>query len=206
MNDTDAANDTAPSTEAAPTEAAETEASPAPEQKLAAALAEAAQLKDQLLRALAEAENTRRRTQRDRDEASKFAVTAFARDLLAVADNLRRALDAIPAAALEDDPALRNLAAGVEMTERQLVSVFESHNVRRFEAVGERFDGNLHQAMMQVPGEGQAAGTIVQVMQPGYLLHDRLLRPALVAVASGEGSGAKPGDEKLPGGHIDTVA
>ncbi len=127
---------------------------------LAASQAEALALKDQLLRALAEAENVRRRAQRDREEAGKYAIAAFARELVGVADNLRRAIAAIPADALVNDEALKNLAAGVELTERQLLSAFERFQLR-----------------------GQPPGTVLQVLQPGYVLHDRLIRPAMVGVA-----------------------
>ncbi|MFO1060987.1 MAG: nucleotide exchange factor GrpE [Dongiaceae bacterium] len=150
---------------------------------LAQARAEAAQLKDQLLRALAETENVRRRAQRDREDAGKYAISDFARELLGVADNLRRAIEAIPAEALAADEALKNLAAGVELTERQLVAAFEKAKLRRIDPMGERFDSNLHQAMFEVPGTGQPAGTVVQVLQPGWVLHERLLRPAMVGIA-----------------------
>jgi molecular chaperone GrpE len=168
---------------------------------LARALADAntkiAELKDQNLRALAETENVRRRVQRDRDEALKFAPTGLAKDLLPVADNLRRALDAIPKDALEKDEALRNFATGVEMTERLLLAALERHQIKRIEALGQKFDSNLHQAMFEVPGSGQPAGTVVQVLEAGYTIHDRLLRPALVGIARGEaaasgGNGAPP--------------
>ena len=155
-----------------------------------------ASLKDQLLRALAETENVRRRTQRDREEQVRYAAAGFARELLNVADNLRRALDAVPAAALESDEALKTLADGVSLTERELLQVFERNGVRKIEpAPGERFDPNLHQAMFEVPNTGQPAGTVVQVMQVGWIMHDRLLRPALVGIAKGspaEGNGAAP--------------
>ena len=164
-----------------------------PAAKLAA---ENAQLKDQLLRALAETENVRRRSQRDREEGVRYAAAALARDLLNVADNLRRALDAVPQAALETDEALKTLADGVALTERELLAAFERHGIRRLEpGAGERFDPNFHQAMFEVPNTGQPAGTVVQVMQPGYLMHERLLRPALVGVAKGsptETNGAAP--------------
>jgi molecular chaperone GrpE len=157
---------------------------------------EVASLKDQLLRALAETENVRRRTQRDREEQVRYAASGFARELLNVADNLRRALDAVPAAALETDEALKTLADGVSLTERELLQVFERNGVRKIEpGPGERFDPNLHQAMFEVPNTGQPAGTVVQVMQPGWVMHDRLLRPALVGVAKGspaEANGAAP--------------
>ena len=167
------------------------------ERALADANAKIAELKDQTLRALAESENVRRRVQRDRDEALKFATTGLAKDLLPVADNLRRALDAIPKDALEKDEALRNFATGVEMTERLLLTAFERHQIKRIEALGQKFDSNLHQAMFEVPGTGQPAGTVVQVLEAGYTISDRLLRPALVGVAKAEaaasvGNGAAP--------------
>jgi molecular chaperone GrpE len=153
---------------------------------LAASQAEAAALKDQLLRALAETENVRRRAQRDREEAGKYAITAFARELVGVADNLRRAIAAIPPEALANDEALKNLAAGVELTERQLLTAFERFQLRKIEPLGEKFDSNLHQAMFELPAQGQPTGTVLQVLQPGYVLHDRLIRPAMVAVAKAE--------------------
>lgn len=189
-----------------------------PEDVLEAAQAEIARLKDQLLRALAETENVRRRAQREREDAAKFGVTAFARDLLPVADNLRRALDSIPREALQENELLRALAEGVEMTERELLAAFERHHIRKIEPLGERFDSNLHQAMFEVPGSGQPAGTVVQLLQPGYLLHDRLIRPAMVGVAKGEPAGngqaeAQPGGDAEdgggpppPGGRVDTTA
>ncbi len=166
------------------------------ERALTEANGKIAELKDQVLRALAETENVRRRVQRDRDDAVKYAASGFAKELLPVADNLRRALDAIPKDALETDEALRTLATGVEMTERLLLAAFERHQIKRIEALGQKFDSNLHQAMFEVPGSGQPAGTVVQVMEAGYTIHDRLLRPALVGVAKAElaagGNGAAP--------------
>jgi molecular chaperone GrpE len=157
---------------------------------------EVASLKDQLLRALAETENVRRRTQRDREEQVRYAASGFARELLNVADNLRRALDAVPAAALETDEALKTLADGVSLTERELLQVFERQGIRKIEpAPGERFDPHLHQAMFEVPNTGQPTGSVVQVMQAGWIMHDRLLRPALVGIAKGspgEANGAAP--------------
>jgi molecular chaperone GrpE len=145
-----------------------------------------AELKDQNLRALAETENVRRRVQRDRDESLKFATTGLAKDLLPVADNLRRAIDAIPKDALEKDEALRSFATGVEMTERLLLAALERHQIKRIEALGQKFDSNLHQAMFEVPGTSQPAGTVVQVLEAGYTISDRLLRPALVGIAKAE--------------------
>ncbi|HEV8390634.1 MAG TPA: nucleotide exchange factor GrpE [Dongiaceae bacterium] len=173
-----------------------------PDQELAAARQEAAQLKDQLLRALAEAENVRRRAQREREDAAKYAIANFARDVLQVSDNLHRALEAIPAAALAADEALRNLHEGVTATERQLDAALERQQVKRIWPMGEKFDANLHQAMFEVPTFDQLPGTVVQVMQAGYLIHDRLLRPALVGVAKQPAGEAPP-----PGsGKVDTIA
>ena len=172
---------------------------PSVEEQLAAARQESAQLKDQLLRALAEAENVRRRAQRDREDAGKYAIANFARDVLQVSDNLHRALEAIPQSALASDEALRNLHEGVTATERQLDAALERQQVKRIWPMGEKFDANLHQAMFEVPSAEHQPGTVVQVMQAGYLIHDRLLRPALVAVA-------KQAGETPPQGRVDTTA
>jgi molecular chaperone GrpE len=173
-----------------------------PDQELAAVRQEAAQLKDQLLRALAEAENVRRRAQREREDATKYAIANFAREVLQVSDNLHRALEAIPAAALAADEALKNLHDGVSATERQLDATLERQQVKRVWPMGEKFDANLHQAMFEVPTAEQAPGTVVQVMQAGYLIHDRLLRPALVGVAKQPAGDAPPAGT----GKVDTIA
>src|SRR5262245_63750193 len=189
------ANDSAPPSSASEQPSAET-APPSREENLMAALmaaqAQATEYKDQLLRALAEAENSRRRMQRDRDEALKHAPAVLAKDILTVADNLRRAIEHIPQDALAYDEALASLATGVEMTERLLLSAFEKHNIRQLNPLGERFDSNFHQAMFEMPGTGQPPGTVVQVMEAGYLIHDRLLRPALVGVAEAGAPGVAP--------------
>lgn len=175
-----------------------------PAQQLEAARAEAAQLKDQLLRAMAETENVRRRAAREREDATKYGVSNFAREMVGVADNLRRALEAIPAEALANDEALKTLFEGVAATERQLEAAFEKQAIKRLSPMGEKFDSNLHQAMFEVPGTGQPNGTVVQVLQAGYVIHDRLLRPAMVGVAKG---GATQGPASpAPGGSVDTVA
>jgi molecular chaperone GrpE len=158
----------------------------------AARAAELAELKDQLLRALAEVENVRRRGQRERDDASKYAITNFAREIVTVVDNLRRAIEAVPAEARATDENLKNLLTGVELTERTLLAALERFGVKRIDPLGEKFDHNLHQAMMQVDDPTRPAGTVVQVMQSGYVLHDRLLRPAMVAVSKGGPSAAAP--------------
>jgi molecular chaperone GrpE len=159
-------------------EASETEDAREPELK-----AELDDTRDRLLRALAELENLRRRKERELEDARKYAVTGFARELLDVADNLSRALDSIPPEARESD-VLKNLIEGVAMTERALLASFERHRISKVvPEVGARFDHNLHQAMFEVATDQQPAGTVAQVMQPGYVIADRLLRPAMVAVA-----------------------
>jgi len=162
-----------------------------PEARVAVLDAELAENKDRLLRALAEAENTRRRAQREREDATRYAVTGFAKDLLSVADNLRRALDSLADAEVRDERT-RSLLAGVAATERELLSVFERHGIRRIDPIGERFDHNFHQAIFEAERDDQPPGTIVEVLQPGYLLHDRLLRPAMVGVAKPPAKPAEP--------------
>ncbi|TWA69172.1 molecular chaperone GrpE [Azospirillum brasilense] len=161
--------------------------------------AEVASLKDQLLRQMAEVENTRRRAQRDREDASKFAVSSFAKELVTVADNLRRALEAVPAEGRENDDVLKSLSVGVEATERQLISAFERAGIKKIDPTGELFDPNFHQVMFEIDNTGKPAGTVVQVLQPGYTIHGRLLREAMVGVA-------KAGPHDLGGQHVDTKA
>ena len=162
-----------------------------PEARVAVLEAELAEHKDRLLRALAEAENTRRRAQRERDDATRYAISGFAKELLSAADNLRRALDSLPEAEVGDERT-RSLLAGVAATERELLSVFERHGIRRIDPMGERFDHNLHQAIFEVEHGDRPPGTIIEVLQPGYVLHDRLLRPAMVGVAKPSAKPAAP--------------
>jgi molecular chaperone GrpE len=152
--------------------------------RLAAVEAELADAKDRLLRALAETENVRRRLQRERDDAGKYAVGGFAKDLLSAVDNLRRALEAMPEAEIKDTRT-QGLREGVAATERELLGAFERHGLKRVDPKGERFDHNFHQAIFEAERPDLPAGTIVEVLQPGYLLRDRLLRPAMVGVAKG---------------------
>ncbi len=147
--------------------------------------AEAADLRDKLLRALAETENVRRRAAREREDAFKYAVANFARELLAVADNLRRAVDSVAADLRAGSEAVENLVVGVEMTEKAMLDAFERSGIRPIEALGQRFDHNLHEALFELEDKEQPAGTVVQVIETGYLLHDRLLRPAKVGIAKG---------------------
>jgi molecular chaperone GrpE len=147
--------------------------------------AEIAVLKDQALRALAETENTRRRAERELQDMSKYAVTGFARDLVSVLENLQRALDSIPAQMKEAQPAVANLAVGVEMTLKELLAAFNKQSIQRIDPMGQKFDHNFHQAVAQIDTPDAPAGTVVQVLQAGYVIHDRLLRPAMVGVAAG---------------------
>ena len=146
--------------------------------------AENAQLKDQLLRALAEAENTRRRAQKEREDTSKYAIANFAKEMLGVADNFRRALESLPKDSAVDD-SLKNLLAGIEATERQLSASLDRFGIKKIDPKGEAFDPNFHRVMMEVEDPAMKPGTIVQVLQAGYMIHDRLLREALVTVAKG---------------------
>lgn len=154
------------------------------------------EMRDRLMRALADAENTRRRAERDKEDAYKYANTRFARDLLSVADNFRRALESVDSEAKEaGGEALQNLLDGIAITERELLNAFEKHGVKQVApAQGDKFDPNVHQAIAEVPGTGQANGTVYQVTQVGYLIDDRLLRPAMVIVARGGMAPAKQED------------
>ena len=188
------------------------------EAELSALKAENAALKEQILRYAAEAENTRRRAEREANDARAYAIQKFARDLLGVADNLSRALAHEPADG--GDPAIKNFVLGVEMTEKELVGAFERNGLKRIApAKGDKFDPHQHQAMAEVPGTDVPAGGVVEVMQPGYELLGRLVRPAMVMVAAKEAGaqadapkpngGTNPyagGDEADPGGSVDRRA
>ncbi|MET7244091.1 nucleotide exchange factor GrpE [Methylobacterium sp. EM32] len=153
---------------------------------LAALEAEKLDLKDKLLRTLADMENLRRRTEREVTDARTYAVTNFARDMLNAADNVRRALESVPAdARASAEGPLKALVDGIELTERDLLKTLERHGVKRVDPQGQRFDPNLHQAMFEVPNPDVTSGTVVQVVQSGYVIGDRVLRPALVGVAKG---------------------
>lgn len=167
---------------------AETEAEAASDIEILAA--EAADLKDQLLRALAEGENTRKRAAREREDSARYGISNFARDVVAVADNLRRAIDSLPADNTGED-VVKTLTEGVAATLRQLDAAFENHGIERIDPAGQPFDHNLHQAMFEDPDSDQPPGTVVQVIQHGYKIHDRLLRPAMVGVAKKPREGAR---------------
>jgi molecular chaperone GrpE len=158
---------------------------------------EVAELKDRLLRALADVENIRRRSEREKLDASQYAIARFARDVLAVADNFQRAIEACPPDARESaSPQVKAVIDGVEATERQLLATLESHGVKRIDTADAKFDPNLHQAIAEVPAEGKAKGTVVTTVQTGYMIGERLLRPAMVTVAKGEAPPAPRVDTK----------
>lgn len=177
---------------AAPPEASATDQTAAAQQQGDAA-ALAADFKDRLLRTLAEMENLRKRTAREVTDARVYGVAAFARDLLGVADNMRRALETVtPAMRESGEPGVKAFIEGMELTERELEKALEKNGVRRFDPRGEKFDPNFHQAMFEIPNPSVPAGSIVEVVQPGYKLGERVLRPALVGVSKG-------GQKQAPG-------
>ena len=184
--------------------------------ELVVAFGEIADLKDKLLRAMAETENMRRRSDRERADTRKYAVADFARDMLAVSDNLQRALSAISDDARDGNPELSQLLEGVELTRKELKGHFTKHGIKEINPLGEKLDPNFHQAVVQLDDPEAAQGTVVQVMQPGYVIHDRLLRAAMVGVAKGvpaakteaaEAPAEAPEEENGASGHnVDTQA
>jgi molecular chaperone GrpE len=157
---------------------------------------EAAEARDKMLRTLAEMENLRRRTAKEVADARVYGITGFARDILEIADNLQRALDAIPADVKETaDPGIKAFIEGVELTERSLLNTLEKNGVKKFDPSGEKFDPNFQQAMYEVPDPSVPSGTVVQVVQAGFMIGDRVLRPALVGVSKG---GAKAAPAAAP--------
>ena len=165
------------------------------EGSMEALVKEAADMRDKMLRTLAEMENLRKRTAREVADARAYGITGFARDVLDIADNLQRALDAVPSETRESaDPVLKALIEGVELTERSLLNALEKNGVKKFDPSGGKFDPNFQQAMYEVPDASVPPGTVVQVVQAGYMIGDRVLRPALVAVAKG-GARASPSEQ-----------
>ena len=162
--------------------------------------AENSQLKDRVLRTLAEMENLRRRTEREVADAKTYGVTGFARDMLSVVDNLARALEHLPAEARANaDPHIQSMIEGVELTARDLEAALARHGVRKLEPKGQKFDPNFHQAIFEAPDETLPAGTVSQVVQSGWTIGDRVLRPAMVGVSKG-GPKAAPREEPASGG------
>src|SRR5499427_3100640 len=181
--------------------------------ELTALVAENSDMRDRLLRTMADMENLRRRTEREKSDTARYAISNFARDVLTVGDNLRRTIEHVPTDAASQDPALKSFLEGVELTERELLNVLERHGVTRIDPIGQRFDPNCHQAMYEVQNPDVPEGTVVDVMQAGYVIGDRCLRPALVAVAKGgvkvgkqpqtDGDGfgpRRPANDDVPGG------
>lgn len=175
------------------------------QQKVDTLQAELDQTKDKMMRAVADAENTKRRALKDRDDSTKFAVSGFSRDLLPVADNLKRALDAFPDE-LKENEQIANLMQGIEATERELIRTFEKYGLVKMEPLNKIFDPNFHEVMFEMSDPTKPAGTIVQVMETGYTLHERLIRPARVGVVKDEGQGGGQTPSQEPGHNIDTEA
>ena len=173
------ANEAAPKT-AAPADTGEDVAG-----DLETLLAENTDMRDKLLRTMADMENLRRRTEREKEDTARYAISNFARDVLTIGDNLRRVIEHVPADSAAQDPALKSFLEGVELTERELLKMLEKHGVTKLEPLGQRFDPNQQQAMYEVPDKNVPDGTVVQVMQAGFTIGDRVLRPALVAVSKG---------------------
>jgi molecular chaperone GrpE len=201
MNEPNPAEHTTPDASPSAADPAVVDIGPA---RVDALQAELDKTKDQMLRALAEAENNRKRALKERDDASKYAVSSFAKDMLNVADNLRRALDAVPID-LREDSRVKALIEGIEATEREMLRGFEKTGIRKITPDGELFNPNYHEVMFEAPGSGKPPGTIIQIIDSGYILHDRLLRPARVGVAKDEGQGLGNNGGK-PGSQIDTKA
>jgi molecular chaperone GrpE len=158
---------------------------PVAEERIAKLEADLAEARDRMLRALAETENVRRRLEREREDTARYAISRFAGDTLSVADNLRRALDAVPATAVEKDEFLAKLVDGVSATEKNLLSVLEKNGVKKLDPLGQKFDPNFHEVLFEMDAPDKPAGTVVQVLEAGYTIGDRLLRPARVAAAKG---------------------
>lgn len=164
------------------------------------------EVNDRNLRLIAEMENLRRRTERDKSEFAKYAISEFARDILTVGDNVRRAIDSVPKEAVASHPALASLIEGVEMTERDLIKVLERYQVKRFDPLGEPFNPHLHEAMTKIDVPNVPADTVIQTLHAGFMIGERVLRPAAVIVAKGGGVVEQPrrteGEEPLPAGAM----
>lgn len=161
--------------------------------------AEISRLKDHVMRALAETDNIRKRSVKEREDASKYSVTAFAREMIDIADNFQRAMDAVPEEAKAADPVLKNLMDGIEAIERGMLKSLEKQGIRKLEPIGEPFNPNFHEVMFEAPVSGKPGGLVIQVIETGYVIHDRLLRAAKVGVSKGEDSAA-------PSRHVDETA
>lgn len=168
--------------------------------------AERTELKERLLRTLADMENLRRRTEREVADARTYAIAKFAGDMLGVADNMGRAIAAVPAEAREGDAAVRALLDGVALTERDMLRALEKHGVRKIDPKGEKFDPHFHQAVVEIPDPSLPSGSVAQVMQVGYVIGDRVLRPAMVGVARGGPKTAASAPQPEAGASVDKTA
>ena len=166
---------------------------------------EIAELKDKLLRSLAENENQIRRARRDREDAIKYATANFARDMLGVADNIRRAMEAVPDGLNQDDAAVKAFLDGIALTERELLTTLERHGITKISPMGEIFDHDRHEALFEVPTDDADPGTVMQVVEEGYIIHDRLLRAARVGVAKALAPPSPPSEDD-DGHQVDTMA
>lgn len=173
--------------------------------RIAALEVELQESKDRMMRALADAENTRKRALKDREDAGKYAVSRFAKDLLDFADNFQRALGAIPEDLKDTDARLNNVIEGLQAMEREMLKVFEKNGVKKIEPLDEKFDPNFHEVMFETPIPGKEAGIVIQVVESGYVLHDRLLRPARVGIAKQAENETGPQSDG-PGSQIDQEA
>ncbi|MEM6812560.1 MAG: nucleotide exchange factor GrpE [Pseudomonadota bacterium] len=192
--------------ESSPLEDALKETSLNPEDHIARLEKELAENKDRTMRALADAENTRRRALKDREDAGKYAISKFAKDLLDFSDNFGRAIQSIPDEAKSDDR-VKKVIEGIEAMESELMAVFDRNGIKKISPMDEAFDANFHEVMFEAPFPGKEAGTIIQVVEPGYIINDRLLRAAKVGIAKAEEGGAAPAPEpKDPGTNIDQEA
>ncbi len=162
--------------------------------------------KDQMIRALADAENTRKRAVKERQNASKYAISNFARDIINVADNLHRALEAIPEEILKEFPQVKNLVSGIEATERELIRCFEKNGIGKLEPLNEKFDPNFHEVMFEAPMPEKENGTIIQIIEPGYIINGRILRPAKVGIAKNSETHQTQQKDLEAGQNIDTEA
>lgn len=169
---------------------------------IAALQAEGAEFKDKWLRAHAEMENIRKRAEKDKEDTAKYAISRLARDLVGVGDNFQRAIEAVPAGAADEDPALKSFIDGVTIIERELLNALERHGIRRMQPLNEPFNPHLHQAVMEIPRSNVASGTVVQVFQPGYMIEERVLRPAMVGVAKGGPKLPTVPEDGAPGSEV----
>jgi molecular chaperone GrpE len=195
------AETTGAETTGAETAGAETKGDAEAQDPLTAMIAERDQLKDQLLRALADTENMRRRSEREAANVRKYGHTPFARDLVGAIDNLARVVESAPENLDQADETVKSLITGIQLSWTELQSVIEKHGIKRVEPLGEKFDYNLHQAMFEVPTNDQPSGMVLEVVQHGYVLHDRLLRPAMVGVSkTADAAGATSNDQSKSDG------